>query len=161
MNEIELAAIQVGELLTAKKLKLVTAESCTGGMVAAAITEIAGSSQWFERGFVTYSNSAKQELLNVENQLILKYGAVSQETAIAMAEGAIKNSYADVSIAVTGIAGPGGGSTDKPVGTVWFAWKLADHAVYTSLKLFTGNRSTIRKQATHYCLIRLLQLIQT
>ncbi|MFN7097887.1 MAG: CinA family protein, partial [Gammaproteobacteria bacterium] len=108
--------------LIKKQWLLTTAESCTGGWIAETITSIAGSSKWFERGFVCYSNLAKQEMLGVAPDLILQHGAVSQEVAHALAAGAIKHSHAQVSIAVTGIAGPGGGSPTKPVGTVWFGW---------------------------------------
>jgi nicotinamide-nucleotide amidase len=118
-------------------LRLVTAESCTGGMVAAACTELAGSSDWFERGFVTYSNAAKSELLDVDPALILSHGAVSREVVVAMAQGALIRSQAQLAVAVTGIAGPGGGCPDKPVGTVWLA--LAER---------TGTEFT-QTQATH------------
>jgi nicotinamide-nucleotide amidase len=114
-------AEQVFELLLKHNMKLVTAESCTGGMVAAAITDIAGSSQVFERGFVTYSNESKTELLGVTPWMLQTYGAVSPEVAKAMAEGALKNSKADLAVSITGIAGPGGGTTDKPVGLVYLS----------------------------------------
>src|SRR5258708_6846429 len=117
-NNITILAERVGQLLKAHKLMLTTAESCTGGQIAEAITQIAGSSQWFDRGFVTYSNAAKQEMLGVKKITLEQAGAVSAETAAEMAEGALRHSHAQISIAVTGIAGPTGGSVDKPVGTV-------------------------------------------
>lgn len=120
----------------AKQLKIATAESCTGGLVAGALTEIAGSSDVFERGFVTYSNSAKQECLGVIDDTLDKFGAVSASTAIAMAEGAIANSRADVSVAITGVAGPGGGSAEKPVGLVHFAAARRGQATIFELRRF-------------------------
>lgn len=160
MEKLNNIVKQLGKILLQHDLKVVTAESCTGGLVAAAITEIPGSSQWFDRGFVTYSNQAKQELLGVEHQLIQIYGAVSEEVVKAMADGAQKNSRAQISMAITGIAGPSGGSAVKPIGTVWFAWKVSDRPIFTSLQVFAGSRALIRNQATYYCLARLLQIIQ-
>lgn len=139
-----------------KHYKVVTAESCTGGLVAAAITSLAGSSQWFERGYVTYSNEAKHQDLGVPLELIEQYGAVSREVAYAMARGAKEKTPAQLSIAITGIAGPEGGSTDKPVGTVWFAWGLADGSIQTERALFTGDRQSVRTQAVNFSLSRLL-----
>lgn len=130
-----------------RALKLCTAESCTGGLVAAYLTGIAGSSEVFERGFVTYSNEAKSELLAVPVQLILRHGAVSEEVALAMAEGALANSRADVSVAVTGIAGPGGGSADKPVGLVYVAAARRGKPVAVERHVFSGDRSKVRSQA--------------
>ena len=115
----------LADLLIKKSLKLVTAESCTGGMIAAACTDLAGSSAWFERGFVTYSNDAKAESLGISATLIADHGAVSEEVVRAMVQGAISHSKAQVAVAVTGVAGPTGGSRDKPVGTVWFGWTVA------------------------------------
>jgi nicotinamide-nucleotide amidase len=153
------AAERLGELLQAKRWLLATAESCTGGLVAATITDITGSSAWFERGFVTYSNLAKQEMLGVDSKLIAEYGAVSEPVAMAMAAGALTHSAANVSVAITGIAGPGGGSADKPVGTVWFAWQLKGHESQTSLQHFVGNRTLIRQQAANYCLVELIKYL--
>ena len=140
---IEELVQQLAAKLTEKGWMLATAESCTGGMIAAACTDLAGSSQWFDRGFVTYSNEAKTEMLGVPAELIAKHGAVSEEVVRAMAEGAIRHSRAQVSIAVTGIAGPGGGSAEKPVGTVWVGWCTSGalHAIHMHLN---GPRSTIR-----------------
>ena len=125
-------------------LKLATAESCTGGMIAAALTEIAGSSDVFERGFVTYSNEAKSELLGVPAVLIAAKGAVSAEVAAAMAEGALAHSRADVVVSVTGIAGPGGGSAAKPVGLVYIGWARRGGAPATERHVFPGDRTGIR-----------------
>jgi nicotinamide-nucleotide amidase len=140
-------AQQCFDLLFAHRLKLVTAESCTGGMLAAAITDLAGSSDIFERGFVTYSNAAKTEELGVDHELITQFGAVCEKVALAMAQGALTNSAADISLAVTGIAGPGGGSAEKPVGLVWFA--VATHKNLVSKVCHFGNlsRSEIRAKS--------------
>ena len=159
-TSIEELVQQLASKLTEKGWMLATAESCTGGMIAAACTDLAGSSQWFDRGFVTYSNEAKTEMLSVPAELIAKHGAVSEEVVRAMAEGAIRHSCAQVSIAVTGIAGPGGGSVEKPVGTVWVGWCVqgVPHSILLNL---TGSRHHIRLATTAYALQRLhLQLHQ-
>jgi nicotinamide-nucleotide amidase len=138
-------------------LKIATAESCTGGMVSAALTDIAGSSDVFERGFVTYSNEAKQAMLGVSAAMIAAHGAVSTETARAMAEGAIRNSRADIAVAITGVAGPGGGSPEKPVGLVCFAIARKDKATLDRRQQFTdGGRTAIRQHATRMALEMLL-----
>jgi len=141
----------LASLLLARGQSLATAESCTGGLIAAACTEVAGSSAWFERGFVTYSNEAKTELLGVPAALIAAHGAVSEEVARAMAEGALKHSRADLAVAVTGVAGPTGGSEAKSVGTVWLAWaERAGHgrtgtiAVHAEKAWFPGDRRAVR-----------------
>ncbi|MEG0053190.1 MAG: CinA family protein [Comamonas sp.] len=146
-------------MLMGKGWMLATAESCTGGMIAAACTDLAGSSQWFDRGFVTYSNEAKTEMLGVPAELIAQHGAVSEEVVRAMAEGAIRHSRAQVSIAVTGIAGPSGGSAEKPVGTVWVGWCINDafHAMHLRLD---GARSTIRAKTTASSLNGLIDQIR-
>jgi nicotinamide-nucleotide amidase len=149
---------QVGKYLTAKKLLLVTAESCTGGMVAEIVTSVTGSSDWFERGFITYSNAAKQELLGVNPETLEKFGAVSIETACEMAEGALANSHAQVSLAITGIAGPGGGTAEKPVGTVCFAWAQIGNETKTKTKHFSGDRTAIRQQAAIFALSEILAI---
>lgn len=148
---------------------LATAESCTGGMVAARCTDLAGSSQWFERGFVTYSNEAKHELLGVDMALIKAHGAVSEEVARAMALGALRHSRAQVSVAITGVAGPGGGSADKPVGTVWLAWAAPSDSgptvgsdtafVKTRLCHFDGDRGAVRQATLAQAIQGLLNLI--
>lgn len=140
--------------------QLVTAESCTGGLVASCITEIAGSSAWFERGFVTYSNRAKQELLNVPEELIYHYGAVSKEVASAMVTGALHNSMGHIALAVTGIAGPDGGSVEKPVGTVCFAWATRDNSPMLLKKQFDGTRQEVRWAACQEALMGTLDLIR-
>ena len=136
-------------------LMLATAESCTGGLIAAACTDLAGSSDWFERGFVTYSNAAKTELLGVPSEWIERHGAVSELVARAMAEGAEHQSRAQLSVAVTGIAGPGGGSADKPVGTVWFAWRVHGRTT-AERQRFDGDRAAVRVQTVRHALQGLL-----
>ena len=150
---------QLAQGLLAKDFKIASAESCTGGLLAAHLTSLAGSSQWFERGFVTYSNQAKEESIGVPKELIERYGAVSEEVAKAMAEGALNHSMAQVSVAITGIAGPGGGSANKPVGMVCFAWgmQVADQIQTRSqTKQFSGDRQSIREQACVYAIESLL-----
>ena len=137
-------------------LRIATAESCTGGMIAAALTDVAGSSDVFERGFVTYSNDAKQELIAVPPTILAKYGAVSAETADAMARGALARSRADVAISVTGIAGPGGGSAEKPVGLVWFGVARKVGEILTVREVFAGDRAAIRQAAV----ARALELLE-
>jgi nicotinamide-nucleotide amidase len=139
-----------------KGMKLATAESCTGGMVAAALTDIAGSSDVVERGFVTYSNEAKNELLGVPLALVLAHGAVSAEVAAAMAEGALARAPVDLSVAITGIAGPGGGTATKPVGLVWFACGRRGGKVLIETHVFSGDRATVRLKATRRALELLL-----
>lgn len=148
----------VGECLVQRGWRLVTAESCTGGWIAACATDIAGSSGWFERGFVTYSNEAKAELLDVPPELIETRGAVSEATVRAMADGALGHSRAQVAVAVSGIAGPSGGTPEKPVGTVWFAWKLRDGACRATCKRFAGDRRSVRRQAVAEALRGVLEL---
>lgn len=150
-------ATQLGELCKAKNIVLVTAESCTGGLVAATITNVPGSSQWFDSGFITYSNAAKQTLLGVPELTLVQRGAVSEETALAMAKGALKRSRAHISVAVTGIAGPEGGSDAKPVGTVWFAFAHRKNGHESYVKYFNGDRATIRAQATEFAITHLIR----
>jgi nicotinamide-nucleotide amidase len=151
-------AARVGKALQAGGLLLCTAESCTGGGVAQAVTDIAGSSDWFERGFVTYSNASKSELLGVPAALIAQYGAVSEEVAAAMAQGALANSAAQVALSTTGIAGPTGAVPGKPVGTVCFAWSRAG-AIQTERLVFGGDRAAVREQATIHALSGLLRFL--
>ena len=141
--------------LRAARAMLATAESCTGGLISAACTDLAGSSDWFERGFVTYSNAAKSELLGVPAALIDQHGAVSEAVALAMAEGAVRHSHAQVSVAVTGVAGPGGGSAAKPVGTVWVAWCVGGRTDAQCLHL-DGDRAAVRAQTVQHALQGLL-----
>lgn len=160
MNEtITTIARDLGQALLAKKAFLSTAESCTGGWVAQAITAIPGSSMWFERGFITYSNLAKHEMLRVAEETLQKYGAVSEETAIEMAEGALAHSHADVSLSVTGIAGPDGGTSEKPVGYIWFAIAGNNKATQAFQKTFGGDRQAIREQAVEMILHALLDTL--
>jgi nicotinamide-nucleotide amidase len=146
--------------LTARHWRLVTAESCTGGLVAAACTSIAGSSDWFERGYVTYSNEAKSESLGVPAELIKRHGAVSREVAMAMVMGAMQRSGAQVGVATTGIAGPSGGSPRKPVGTVWFAWARGQDFVEAECRHFHGDRTQVRAAATRHALQRVRALLE-
>ena len=152
-------AIRAGNKLRDERLMLATAESCTGGMVAAAITDISGSSGWFERGFVTYSNQAKTEMIGVPADMIDKHGAVSEPVAKAMAEGALRNSRAQVALAITGVAGPGGGTESKPVGMVSFAWSNRLHTSVETLQ-FKGDRKQVRTQAAVHALRGLLELLE-
>ncbi|MFN3234460.1 MAG: nicotinamide-nucleotide amidase [Gammaproteobacteria bacterium] len=149
---------EVSQKLLSKHCILVTAESCTGGWLSQAVTSLAGSSKWFERGFVTYSNQAKEDMLGVDSQTLAEYGAVSRETALEMAEGALKHSRADISLSITGIAGPDGGSEDKPVGTVWFgfAGRIVDSPAAIH-QCFSGDRESIRHQAVIFALEILLK----
>lgn len=149
---------KIGLAFTQRGLKLVTAESCTGGGLSFAITDIAGSSDWFERGFVTYSNEAKIEMLTVNPKTITAFGAVSKETAEEMAKGALLKSHADASVAITGVAGPGGGSKEKPVGTVWIACATKEEAPQSYLNHFQGSRNEIRAQAIEQALKYLLKI---
>ena len=154
---LEALAGRVGAALLADRLALATAESCTGGWVSQCLTAIAGSSEWFERGFVTYSNAAKQEMLGVSEATLAAHGAVSQPVAVAMAEGALRHSHADWAVAVTGIAGPTGGSAEKPVGTVCFAWAVRDGATTTETRHFAGDREAVRAQSVACALAVLLE----
>lgn len=150
-------AKRAGERLQQRSLKVVTAESCTGGWVAACLTAIAGSSAWFERGFVTYSNDAKRETLGVSSEVLDANGAVSEAVACEMARGALRKSRADVAVSVTGIAGPGGGSPDKPVGTVCFAWAGPRDAVVCQTVRFSGDREEVRRQSVAEALAGVLR----
>jgi nicotinamide-nucleotide amidase len=151
------AAVQLGMALKARGLMLAMAESCTGGMVAEAITSIAGSSAWFDRGFVTYSNAAKIDMLDVSSTTLEQFGAVSEQTAIEMAIGALKNSAAQITGSITGIAGPDGGSPDKPVGTVCFAWAVKNLPVTTCTRCFNGDRKSVREQAAIFMMAGLIE----
>jgi len=183
-HEAEIAALveTLAQRLLAQRWMLATAESCTGGLIAGACTELAGSSHWFERGFVTYSNAAKAQLLGVNPALIAAHGAVSEPVARAMAQGAVQYAQAQVSLAVTGVAGPGGGSAEKPVGTVWFAWALPQASspatgahldpqadkmpksgqaprVQSDVQHFAGDRAAVRQATVRHSLRRLLELL--
>jgi nicotinamide-nucleotide amidase len=149
---------QLAERLQQQGWMLATAESCTGGLIAAACTDLSGSSNWFERGFVTYSNAAKSESLGVEPALIAAHGAVSEVVARAMAFGAVRHSDAQVSVAVTGVAGPTGGTPDKPVGTVWFGFQV-DGRLSSETRRFDGDRAAVREATVQHALRRLLDLL--
>lgn len=148
----------LADVLLQKGWLLATAESCTGGMISAACTDLAGSSNWFERGFVTYSNEAKTDMLGVAAALLTAHGAVSEEVARAMVQGAIQHSRARVAVAVTGVAGPTGGSRAKPVGTVWFGF-MVDGQVSSERQHFDGDRAAVRSATVHHALQRLVQLL--
>lgn len=155
LHSIELVA----KKLTKDGYMLATAESCTGGLISAACTSVAGSSDWFERGFVTYSNDAKTELLGVDAALIAEHGAVSEGVARAMAFGAIRHSKAQISIAVTGVAGPTGGSVAKPVGTVWFGFSVHG-TLHSEVQHFAGDRTAVREATVRHALQRVLALLE-
>jgi nicotinamide-nucleotide amidase len=152
-NELCELAQQLGRLLKSKEKKIATAESCTGGWIAQIITEVSGSSAWFDRGFVTYSNAAKMEMLGVKPETLDNFGAVSAQTATEMVTGALAHSDADCAIAVTGIAGPDGGTAEKPVGTVFIAWAYKNQDVKVVQKKLTGNRHEIRRQTLKIALV--------
>lgn len=149
-------AQSVAKALQAKRALLVTAESCTGGWVAQVVTGVAGSSGWFERGFVTYSNESKSELLGVQRETLERCGAVSEETAREMALGALARSRGTLALAITGVAGPGGGSEAKPVGTVCFAWASRGGDVRSETRLFAGDREAVRRQSVEHALAGVL-----
>ena len=150
----------VGAKLKAQGMMLATAESCTGGWVAQAVTAIAGSSAWFDRGFVTYSDAAKREMLGVSASTLVKHGAVSEQTAREMAAGALAHSRAQVALAITGIAGPSGGSPEKPVGTVCFAWSQKNAAPVAQTRQFKGDRDSVRRQSVIVALQGVLELLE-
>jgi len=153
-------AREVGRRLLETRTLLVTAESCTGGWVAQAVTSVSGSSAWFERGFVTYSNASKEEMLGVSGATLERHGAVSEETAREMALGAIARSRGTLAVAVTGVAGPTGGTAAKPVGTVCFAWTGAG-LTRCETRFYAGDRSSIRRQSVERALQGVIELLQT
>lgn len=155
------AAVQLGQALKTRGFMLAMAESCTGGMVAEAITSIAGSSAWFDRGFVTYSNAAKIDMLGVSNTTLEQFGAVSEQTAAEMAIGALNNSTASIAGSITGIAGPDGGSAAKPVGTVCFAWAGKNIPVTSCTRWFNGDRNSVRQQAAIFMMTGLIDRLYT
>lgn len=148
---VQLAA-RVGAALERRGWLLVTAESCTGGWVGQVVTSVPGSSRWYERGYVTYSNAAKQELLDVTPAILSAHGAVSEQVVLAMAEGALRHSHAHIAVAITGVAGPNGGTATKPVGTVWLAWALRGEQVSARCFHFPGNRAQVREAAVRAAL---------
>lgn len=155
MSILPALVTQLAVELKARGQMMATAESCTGGLIAGACTDISGSSDWFERGFVTYSNAAKSELLGVPAALIAEHGAVSEPVVRAMASGALAHAHAQCSVAVTGVAGPNGGSADKPVGTVWFGWATPE-GVFSERQRFDGDRATVRQATVVHALSGLL-----
>jgi nicotinamide-nucleotide amidase len=156
MNQL---AAQVGAALHEHGMMLATAESCTGGGVASAVTEIAGSSAWFERGFVTYTNQSKFEMLGVTLDTLAHFGAVSEATVREMVAGALQHSHAQVALAVSGIAGPSGGSADKPVGMVWFSWGIKNDLCVARMHRLVGSRAEIRVQAVYIALQGVIELL--
>jgi len=152
-------AKKLGAALQSRAAVLATAESCTGGWAAQAVTAIPGSSAWFERGFVTYSNAAKMELLGVREATLQTCGAVSEDTAREMALGALQRSAASVALAITGIAGPDGGTAEKPVGTVCFAWARKERAVKSETRRFAGDREAVRRQSVEHALRGMLKVL--
>jgi len=156
MNDTDTLVEQLANALTARGWTMATAESCTGGLIAGACTDRAGSSDWFECGFVTYSNAAKTDLLGVPADLIAAHGAVSEPVARAMAAGALAHAPVQVAVAVTGVAGPSGGSADKPVGTVWLGW-ATPQGVFTERQRFDGDRAAVRRATVAHALAGLLQ----
>lgn len=153
---------ELGEALKRHKMMVVTAESCTGGMIAEALTSVAGSSSWFDRAYVTYSYESKKEMLGVHETTIQHHGSVSEECVTEMVLGALQQSHAQVSVACSGIAGPGGGSPDKPVGTVWLAWACQGQSdIQTRLMHFDGDREAIRRQTTQVALEGILNILES
>jgi nicotinamide-nucleotide amidase len=161
LADLDRLALGVAERLAQTKQKLVTAESCTGGWVAQVVTSVAGSSAWFERGFVTYSNDAKRELLGVPPEVLEKHGAVSEETAREMARGALARSKGTIAVSITGVAGPAGGSAAKPVGTVCFGWARRGAEPLTQTRVFRGDRESVRRQSVVHALEKVLELLET
>ena len=160
-DELETLAAELGTALLARGEWLAAAESCTGGWLAQSVTAIAGSSAWFDRGFVTYSNDAKMDMLGVPPTTLERHGAVSEATARAMAQGALAYSRADWTVAITGIAGPSGGSPEKPVGTVCFAWAEKDGGCEAQTCHFSGDRAAVRQQSVRHALRGLLRRLDT
>jgi nicotinamide-nucleotide amidase len=152
-------ARRIGERLKAANAILVTAESCTGGWAAQVVTSVAGSSEWFERGFVTYSNAAKEELLGVRPETLRSYGAVSEQTAREMARGALERSKATIALSITGVAGPSGGTQEKPVGMVCFAWSQ-EGEVRSETRHFSGDRESVRRQSVILALEGVLKTLE-
>ena len=155
-SEFQELVDELAARLSGNGWKLATAESCTGGWIAKCCTDLAGSSAWFERGFVSYSNEAKMELLGVDSETLQSEGAVSEAVALQMAEGARRNSGVDLAVAVTGVAGPDGGTDDKPVGTVWFGWMAKGGESEAEVVQFPGDRDAIRRQTVVHALRGLL-----
>ena len=160
MERLPELSAEVGRVLVAQHLKLATVESCTGGWIGQSLTAVAGSSAWYERGFVTYSNASKVELVGVPSEVISRAGAVSEPVVRAMARGALSHCPADLVVAVTGIAGPDGGSVDKPVGTVWLGWIARTGRERAEQYLFTGDREAVRRQSVIEALSGLIRFLE-
>ena len=160
MGSLPELSAEVGRVLVSQHFKLATVESCTGGWIGQSLTAAAGSSVWYERGFVTYSNASKSELVGVPRELISRSGAVSEPVVRAMARGALSHSPADLALSVTGIAGPGGGSADKPVGTVWLGWIARTGMERTEQYLFKGDREAVRRQSVVEALSGLIRFLE-
>ena len=162
MNDefLQQLAAQVGAVLVQRGLMLASAESCTGGWLGQTMTSVAGSSTWYERGFITYTNISKSEMLGVSDATLVQYGAVSEQTAKEMVLGALARSHAQIAVAITGIAGPGGGTAEKPVGMVCFAWAMKDGLARSATRHFTGDREAIRRQAVVAALQGVSDLLQ-
>lgn len=158
-EELRQLAVELGEKLLARGWMLATAESCTGGWVGQLLTSLPGSSQWYERGFITYANAAKIEMLGVPEDTLATHGAVSEETAGVMAAGALKHSHAQAALAISGIAGPGGGTPQKPVGLVCYGWALSDGTIMSSTCRLDGDREEIRARAVAAALRGLIELL--
>jgi nicotinamide-nucleotide amidase len=158
-QKLEKLAKELGEILIQRGFMLVSAESCTGGWIGQSVTSIPGSSNWYERGFITYSNNSKSEMLGVSHRSLEKYGAVSEQIATEMAAGAISSSHAQISVAVTGIAGPGGAMEGKPVGKICHSWAIKDGLARTSVCFLEGDRESIRKQAVAIALQGTIDLL--
>jgi len=158
-REIRTLSQSAAALLREQGLRLAVAESCTGGWLAKVLTDLTGSSDWFDRGYVTYSNAAKESMLGVSAETLAAHGAVSEAVVAEMAQGALRESGADVALAVSGIAGPGGGSVEKPVGTVCFAWQRRGGEPQVSRERFNGDREAVRRQSVVYLLTRLREML--
>lgn len=159
-DNLERLANQLAQALHEKKLRMTVAESCTGGWVAMALTGVPGSSEWFDRGFVTYSNQSKQQMLGVRGSTLEQFGAVSEQTVAEMTAGALTESGTDAALAISGVAGPGGGTLEKPVGTVCFAWQLRQGRPVTAREWFAGDRQAVRRQAAAHAIKRMIQLLE-
>lgn len=161
MNQtLEQLAARVGAALTRNEKMLATAESCTGGWLGQAVTSVAGSSDWYERGFITYTYISKREMLGVGDGTLERFGAISEPVVREMAQGALTHSHAQVAVAISGIAGPSGGSPEKPVGTICFAWALKDGPTLSETRQLTGDREAVRRQSVEIALTGLLDLLQ-
>jgi len=159
-DQLNLNITKLAELAVQQNLMVATAESCTGGLIAKTATDLAGSSRWFSRGIVTYSNTAKEELLGVSNNILMQYGAVSEQTVLAMVDGLFTSDEVNIGVAVSGIAGPDGGTKEKPVGTVWISWKYQQNPAVARCFCFAGNRENIRLQACSAAISGLIDCIE-